>query len=303
MLILQELDKNPRSSLNEIGKRTRIAKETVQYRVQKLEDADIIRGYWVLPRFGRSVSIYKVFLKSKGLIERESFESFVTHCAQVSWFTQTSGSWSYILTIISKEDWRVSQFLSELFQKYSSRFVDIQIMKSIAAISLNEKYLYDKAPILPQYVNFLEEVVELDTGEIALLGALARNARAKYSDLAKDLNITPEAVSYRMKSLLKKNAISALKLRINHAALNRSYYHVMISLSDLSSISQIEQYFIHDAYTVFLMRYVGKYQLHVEIVCEHIQPIMNAFLDSFAKVVSDYDICKIEHEFKITVHQ
>ena len=45
--ILKELDSNPRYSYSQIAKKTQISKETVQYRIQKLEENEVIQKYSV----------------------------------------------------------------------------------------------------------------------------------------------------------------------------------------------------------------------------------------------------------------
>jgi DNA-binding Lrp family transcriptional regulator len=307
LLILKELDLDVRASIGQIARKTRISKETVQYRIQRLEKEKIIQGYWGFPNIGNDTVLYKVFLKNKGLSsdDKNAFEKFTSKTPEVSWFAKTTGSWTYIITLVSCHDWKISQFLSDLFEKFSDKFTDIQIIKSISAISLREKYLFDELTIKPIYNDFLKDPISLNETEKKVIQFLSINARAKYIEIAKKLNCTGEAISQSFKQITKKKAIKDLKLRVNHQKLGFSYYHLMIGFSNGESIKRAEEYFTYDKTSVFLMRHVGKYQLHVEIVCpsSDIDDIVDDFLDSFSKDVADYNLCKIEKEFKIQVNQ
>lgn len=305
--ILRELDQQTRASYHQIAKRTLISKETVQYRIRKLQEEQILLGYWALPKIGNNIHAYKLFLKNKGLSkeEKESFETFISESAETSWFAKTTGSWTYIITFMSTQDWKISTILAKIFDQYGNKFCDSQLIKSIGAISLNEKYLYEKAIIKPIYDDFLQEPIKLTSTEEKIISILTKNAREKYTDIAKIVGISAEAVSYSFKQLMKKGAINALKPRINHRKLGLSYYHLMLSISKSSSMKNIEDYFIAQKNCVFLMRHVGKYQLHAEIAIEteHINNIVEEFLDSFSEAISEYELCKVEKEFKIKVNK
>ena len=305
--ILQQLDLNPRASIRQIGEKTLISKETVQYRIRRLEKEKIITGYWALPKISNSHTMYKVFLKSKGLSTtlKKEFEEYITNQDETAWFAQTTGSWSYIITLMSKDDWKISKLMASIFQKYSRWFSDIQLIKAISATSLNEKYIFDKPPINPVRIDFLEDPADIDEVESKIISLLTKNSRYKYTELAKKLGLTAEAISHRVKNIFKKGAIKDMKVRINHAKLGYSYYHLMLNFSDGSVLSKAEQYFIQDSNSVFTMKHVGKYQLHAEIVCkpEEINLLLNKFLDKFSDEIADYDLCKIEKEFKIKVNQ
>src|SRR3989338_6125652 len=87
--ILAELDKNARVSYSELGKRIRIAKETVKYRMQLLEKKGIVQGYYAVIDFSKlGYTIYRLYLKLSGTTpekEREITE-YLTNSKQVAVF-------------------------------------------------------------------------------------------------------------------------------------------------------------------------------------------------------------------------
>ena len=62
--ILQQLDLNLRVSYSQIGRKTRLSKETVQYRIKQLEKNKFITGYWAMPSIKNNFSVYKILLKN-----------------------------------------------------------------------------------------------------------------------------------------------------------------------------------------------------------------------------------------------
>ena len=100
--ILQELDKNVRASYAQIGRKTKISKETVQYRLKNLEKKKIITSYWIIPKLGNKSYLYKVLFKNKNMAkeEHEKFIHFLMNHKAISWIASTEGNWDYIITSI-----------------------------------------------------------------------------------------------------------------------------------------------------------------------------------------------------------
>ena len=115
LAILRVLDKDVRASYSEIGRKTRLSKEVVQYRIKKLEDEKIITGYWAIIN-QRYASVYKVLIKNRSLSgeKKQEFIQFASKHKIVSWFAETEGNWDFIMTITSRTDEDFIEFFKEL---------------------------------------------------------------------------------------------------------------------------------------------------------------------------------------------
>ena len=80
LAILRILDQDVRSSFTEIGKRARLSKEVVQYRIKKLEEEKIITGYWTFIKY-LTGAVYKVLIKNRNLAgeKKKEFIEFVKY--------------------------------------------------------------------------------------------------------------------------------------------------------------------------------------------------------------------------------
>lgn len=303
--ILQALDQNPRMSYTQISKYAKLSKETVQYRYNRLLSEDILKGFWMVPKINSGIQAYKVLLKSKG-VSTESFEKikkFLLSSEVVSWMAICNGYWNIHLTLFSSNDSEISGLLKKLFTTFSSFFVDIQFHKSLAIHSFHEKYLYDKAVSECYRGSFLDPANSIDEVDKKILNLISLNARASFTEIGRELDLTPEAILMRFKKV--KNYIGMLKPRINHAKIGMGYYHLWIKLSDGNILSQIISYCASDKHSVFVMEHVGKYHLHIEVVCEEvfIDTYLSKLMNKFEGAISEYDLCKIVAELKIRVNQ
>ena len=103
--ILNQLDLNSRQSDAEIGKKTRISKQVVNYRIKKLLDNEIITGFYPhinLAKLGYGT--HKIYLKFKSLTKTQEQEiwNYLIKRVGIVWSISCSGRWDIIFAIASE---------------------------------------------------------------------------------------------------------------------------------------------------------------------------------------------------------
>jgi DNA-binding Lrp family transcriptional regulator len=304
--ILRALDNDVRASNAQIGRITRLSKETVQYRIGILEKNKIITGYWTVPTIGTNFHLYKILLKNKSL-GKEKKKEFIEYMKKEklsSWFASTQGNWDYVVSSFAENDEDFSKFMVDFLEKFGSYFRDKQIIKGIEVVSMNEKYLYSDGKLLyAQKDNLLISIPKKDDVDKEILRALSINARVSFSDIARNLNLSSEAVSKRFKALEKNNLIKAMKVRIDHSKLGLEYYHLFVSMNNYLKKDAVCAYFITHPCCVFLMKHLGAYDLHVELVMkpDFVDSIIDELSEKFGEDISSYELLKIQKEYIMVV--
>jgi DNA-binding Lrp family transcriptional regulator len=305
--ILQELDKNVRASYAQIGRKTRISKETVQYRLKNLEKKKIITGYWIMPKLGNNSFLYKVLFKNKNMTkeEHEEFIRFLTSNKAVSWIASTEGNWDYIITCIVTSDHHFSLMMDKLLTRFGSKFKEKHIIKSTELISLNEKYLYsNNTEIISHHNSLLQEGILNDKKDTEIINELSKDCRASFREIAKNVNLTPEAIAYRFKSIMKNNILT-IKPRIDYNALGFSYYHLYIELTEPGMYKKIADYYTVHPRCIFIMKYIGVCDMHLELVLDptNTHSIIDELITNFGKYLNGYELIKITKEHLIVIRQ
>jgi Lrp/AsnC family transcriptional regulator for asnA, asnC and gidA len=203
---------------------------------------------------------------------------------------------------MSNEDSKILIFLRELFTTYASYFVEIQFLKSIGSYALHEKYLYNEQINEYTHQSFLDPSPKIDETDKKILNLISKDARMNFTEIGAELKMTPEAILQRYKKL--KENISVIKPRIDHSKLGLGYYHLWLRVSEGKLVKEIIDYCLQDNNCVFIMEHVGKYHLHIEIVCEDdcIDKYQSDLMDKFDKCILEYDLCKIASEIKILIN-
>ena len=301
LAILQELDIDVRYSYAQIGRKVRLSKEAIKYRIKNLEKKGIITGYWMTPTIGSANFVYKLLIKNKslGIKKKKDFIEFALKQKAVSWLATTEGNWDFVISSYLGKDVDFSEFVVELMKRFGKYLKEKHIIKSTALIAMNEKYLHNKefeSKIIED--SFLADIKELDDVNKKIIRLLSNNARISFSELGREVNLTPEAVGKRYRDLIKNNMVVSMNPRINHEKLGLQYYHIFISVSDYEKKDAICNYYTQHHSCVFIMKHIGHYDIHLEIVLkpEEIDYFIDELSENFGEYISAYEPLRIRKE-------
>jgi len=105
--ILELLSQDARMSISEISKKSKIQRDSVAYRINKLEKLNVIKFYTtILNPSALGFPIYSyVHIKLHNLDEslEKQFVAFLVANPQVTYVVKISGEWDYDITIAAKD--------------------------------------------------------------------------------------------------------------------------------------------------------------------------------------------------------
>ncbi len=305
ILILKELDINSRQSNAQIARKVKLGKDTINYRIKKLEEKGIITGYFPLVNYFKlGKQMIKLLIKFNNLGEKgeKNLAVFFQKYDQVVWFARTEGHYDLIVTIRFNDLKEIYKILEELKNNFPTNIKENKILLSPSFEFLSEKYLYEEGE--KGYSNKAEitdkqEVI--DEKDLKIISELEDNARKPIINIAEKIKITPEAILVRIKKLKQKEIIQHYKVRINFEKLEYNYHHILISLKDYSKLEDIKEYYRQSKHCTFMMNYEGAYDFHLEWVTKHgeFRAKINELRERFGDFISDYKSITIFDEYKI----
>lgn len=304
--ILQALDQDVRSSYAQIGRKTNLSKEVVQYRIKQLESKGIITGYWAIPHIGSNSKVYKILIKNKSLgkTKKEEFIKFVLSQKEVSWFASTEGNWDFVISSFIEEDSDFMALVHNIMKKFGRYFKEKHILKSTSMILTNEKYLYDSNHLIRHDEDsFLEKSTPTDKIDNEIIKILSGNARSTFTEISKKIGLTAEAIAMRFRRLMHERLIKGANPRINHSKLGLSYYHLFLAISDYDKKDELCNYYTQHPNFVFIMKHLGFYDAHLEIVVkeDEIEGLIEELTEKFGEAISSYELLKIRKEYIMVV--
>ena len=139
--ILELLSQDARMSISEISKKSKIQRDSVAYRINKLEKLNVIKFYTtILNPSALGFPIYSyVHIKLHNLDEslEKQFVAFLVANSQVTYVVKISGEWDYDITIAAKDLGNFDDVLKEIRYKFS------KIIQNYSSDLILQEYKFD----------------------------------------------------------------------------------------------------------------------------------------------------------------
>ncbi|MBM3233898.1 Lrp/AsnC family transcriptional regulator [Candidatus Pacearchaeota archaeon] len=308
--ILYELDINSRQSYSQIGKKVKLPKSVVHYRINSLKDRGILKNTYAIVNFIKlGYSQYKVYLKFHSINPKKEEEiiSYLAKKEKVIWVTSCRGEWNISITIISKNIVEFDKILKDIINKYGKFILD----KVVLIVSYSP--LYSRNYIAPEkekkeflYMKNIENI-KVDEIEEKILKILANNSRVSILDIIKKLNLTRDIISYRTKNLEKSEVILGYRALINLDNIGIHLYKVILRLQNFSEQKESEliSYCKSIKNIVQYMRLVGNWDAEIEVEIESeekLYDLINEIRNKFGNIIKDYEVLHIVEEHKLNFY-
>lgn len=232
--ILRMLDVNARISLTEIGKKTRMSKEVVSYRMKNLIDTGILNQFYAyidMARLGFEPILLYVKLRSITEKTENNIIEYMKSIENTSAIIKLIGPWDFLIILWTKNMSDYRKIEDEFMKRFGSTIQKKTVAVTAKRIKFKHNFLYSS--------NDRENIVignrgneKIDITDIKILASISKNCRTPLSDIARDVRLTSVAVKNRLKILEKKGVIAGYSIKINTINYGFSQYRVFLSISD-----------------------------------------------------------------------
>ena len=296
--ILGELDLNCRRSNVELSKLLGRSRQTVDYRIERLEERGILLNYHCTVSYGRiGYRFYKVFLRLRNLPQRKiEFREFLYRLGNVYWIGVCSGSWDILLGIFYRDEHELAAMINQLVSTFNDLVVDRHGQVMVGIEQFPKMYLTKKTGPARELLGPLQQQ-DLDPHDYSLLAELIHNARIPLNQLSEISGLSIAAVQRRMKRLEDTGIIVQYRIGVNLNKLGLQLYKVIF---DLWSYSEEEhQKFVAYISTLpelqFFVRNIWSVEL--EVIVESYKEILDLTYEitsRFPRLSSGVDILLLE---------
>lgn len=303
--ILFELDIDSRSSASQIANKLKIPKETVNYRIKRLQkNAWINRLYTIFNASLFGYSYYRVFLKFNKLtasVEAEIID-YITNDPTCANLRIMEGKFDVVFLTIQKNPAELKGFLQCFFNLYGRHIEQKNVMMMMKTHKLNQKFLY-KGKTVKKTCNHMDtKQYALDKLDIGIMKMISTDARTKLSDIAQVMQVDSRLIEYHLKKMQRLGIIVAYATDLNLVRLNRERIQIDIALNDPAVILQIINFFDKTNTCLFAHEMLGTYDLSLEIYVENdemLRGILEKFKEQFLQNYVYYDVSHVYKEYVI----
>ncbi len=283
--IINILAYNSRTPLSQIAKWLDTSTEVIHYRYQRLRDENIITDTFVVfdPKL-LGIHRYSIYLQFHSLSAEKMqkiIQSFLEN-PSVCWIIETSGKWELVLMVetLSEDEFNrvkenilspIDEFVNDHMVSIVTNFIH-QSPRYIGGMKKKEEYTsVVHFPYEEEFHSTENTPVNVDAKDIQVIKLLHEDARIPLTELGEKVNLSRDAVDYRIKKMIKMKVIKSFILRLNYHALNFQYTTIMLKLHGVSSQRKKEffDYLMADERFYALMEQIGSWDLSVMMFFAH----------------------------------
>lgn len=287
--ILYQLDLNCRQSNTQIGKKVGLSKEVVNYRIKRMQDLGVIKGFWTaINSLKLGYYAFRIYINFLDVSPAKKSEiiSYIKSYKNV-WTLQTAKGPVDLGAVLWADDIYIfSQFWNKTLDKYGNYFENYAVSILTQVNCLKKSYLvsndYKKSDREFYKINCIGGPVEIDKMDYHLLNEIAINARIPLVQLAEKIDTSSQTINYKIKNLMKKGIILAFRVNIDSSKLGLQNCIIDIYLKDHTKGKQIEEYIKGNPYVENIMDItIGWCDLNFELMVKNI--------DSLTQLIEEID--------------
>jgi DNA-binding Lrp family transcriptional regulator len=248
--ILYQLDIDSKQSLSKIGKKIGLPKTVVAYRIKKLKESGIIKNYYtVINAFKLGYNIFRFYLTyqyTNPELKKEIVDYFIKSKHSII-VHSVEGNYDLIIFIAVKNE-NLAEFYNfwqATLEKYRDNFANQVFSLYLQERTYGHLFLLDEKISRTKFKSLgVGKRANIDDIDYQILKSVAvfPDTGISISEIAKNLNLTSDAVNYRIKKLMKIDVIRGFRAGIDFSKLGYRLYKVDIFLKYFKDISKIMRY-------------------------------------------------------------
>ena len=306
--LLYELDKDCRQSYSQLGRKLKLSKGTIKYRIDNLKEEGIIKGFHTIINIGKiGYTGFRLYLNLQDTTPTKEKEIilFLKKKNNITWLASMDGKYNLGAFIVAKSINEIEELWTELLEKYINYFDE-----RLFTILMRSNY-FSMAHLVGMQKNDYEIIatttpdLTVDEKDKLILKILSADATAPIIDIARKTGMTSKTVIERIKKLEQKNVILGYKtfLNLDKAGLQHFKVHFILLKVSKEKEREFKEYFKIHPNVVYREKHIGGDDIEIGIQAEDnnvLRKILDEIRERFADIIHEYSIHHIYEEHKST---
>ena len=301
--LLYELDKNCRQSNSEIGKKIRLNKNTVNYKIKRLEEEQVISGYYtVIDNSKLGYFSFRVYVKFFNTTpeQEEKVLNWLKENQKVGVVAKIETIYDFMFMIWVKNVYEFDKFWFDFKKRFRKYFWNEKVDVFTSVYHFKRKYLLEVNKI--ENYEFIGEnkIVEHNDLDLKILRILAKDARIPLIEIAEKLKTPVRTVAFRIKKLEKNKVIQGYRANINLSKIGYEYYKINMVLDNFENYDKLFEFTNNHSNIIYFDRTLSNLDFEIDVEVRNRQEL----LDLLAKIkekfhVRDTEILSFKEYYKL----
>ena len=295
--ILECLLNNSREQVSVIGKKIRLRRENVNYRINRMIKSGLIKEFNIaLNEKNLGLRHYVVLLELANLKEHseEEIVLYLKEGRYISWIGPAAGRWSLIFDIIIPENVDLASVINEFLMKFKKYIDEYVVLQWEEGYHFGFKFLGSREK--KRGSEFSPEKITLDKKDAQILSLLNIDARASLVEISEKVGMTPNGAGNRIKKLEKEGVILGYTISLDWRKLGYEWYGIQLKLIKFGDEinKQLVDFFTKHERIIFYSRYIGAaWDYDIGLMgkdSKELRNFINEFRAQFSDVARIYNV-------------
>jgi DNA-binding Lrp family transcriptional regulator len=300
--ILAELDKDCKTSFNQIGRILRLSPSVVERRIKKLIQKRVIIDFKSIINYKRlGWTYYSIYVRFQNMTDskRKEIIEYLKKHPLAGQVLKCEGRWQFIYGFFSKDVFKLTEELkrfNDLFGQYikeSEKIIHTGSHHYFRGHLLNKDIPRSDEP----YLGGPEVTIRIDKESYKLLNAIRQNARINLVLESEKQGITIDQIRYRLKNLTKERIILGTWLNLDPKKLGLNFYRILLKLKNFDQKKEKEFLsFMNKNKNVIRTNNIfgtWDYFIDLEIDSEGLRRFIDNFTNIFSDQIHEYETLMI----------
>jgi len=301
--LLYELDKNSRQTNSEIGKNIRMNKNTVNYKIKKFEQEQIILSYYTVIDYSKlgyfNFRFYAKFFNTTTEKEQEIIDWLVKNPkAGVVARIETVFDLAFMVWV--KNPYEFEKFWFEFKEKFRPYFWNEKVDVFTSVYHFKRKYLINSQESTDYDFIGENKIINHDELDLKILRILSKNARIPLIEIAEKLKTPERTIAFRIKKLEKNKIIQGYKANLNYGKLGYEYHKINIHLNKVPKRSELLEFANTQPNIIYYDISNNDYDYEIDVEVKEKQGLLNLLAELKEKFqVRDIEILTFKKYYKL----
>ncbi len=294
--LIYHLADNAREQVTVLGKKMRMSRDTLNYRINRLVENGIIKRFVPIidiDFFGyNTYHVYYVTNDSPKEKRQEFLEALKNH-PNTKRVTEYTDRWEIGWDVIAKDIFEFDEITSELSTQYSPVIIEkvkLKLVRGYKSLILPERY----NPAIDPEFNYKRKEYAPDEKDILILKELSKNCRTSSYEIAEKTKISPNNVRYRLKHMEDSQLIRKYSIETDLEALDYHAYTVCVTLKylDKKQEAKLREFVKSQRFIIRAVKVIGHWDIVLTIVSDSLRNFHKTvmeFQDMFADIIINYE--------------
>ena len=301
--ILNELVINSRIPIAKLARKAGLSREVASYRLNNLiKEKEVLGFYAVIDTEALGFSRYTCFLQLKNVNkEKENwFVGYLVNHDFVTYLGTAIGKWNIVFDLLARN----LNHLEEINKEIIGKINDYLESYSVISIGSEQEYFPTKILGIKKELKYKKpEKTDVDKIDIKILELMAKDSRIEYKEISKELNLTGNAIKYRINNLEKSGIIKGYSIAIDIRKFNYEWNNLQIKVSLNKKESELKSFLREHKSVIYFYKYLGNenWDIDIGVIAKNSLELREFILElreKFGDIVKIHDIYIVDEELK-----